>query len=400
MRLAIVADDLTGAADAAVHFCGGQRRVVVGLDWEQPPAGDVVALDAASRKLPAPEAAARVAAAVRVLAGMAPALWYKKVDSTLRGHLAAELGACLVATGAEVAVLAPAYPAQGRTTLDGLQHGVRWEAAPEGASRPPFGHLPTILRADGVPAVLLPLTEVRRNRLIAQLGSLPDGTVAVCDAVDDADLDAIAAAAVASNRPVLLAGSAGLAAAVGRGRYRDLTLDAPPLPADNAVAIVVGTLQDVTRRQLDLLQSERRVPTVTVLAEQAALDAPAYADTLFARMWDAVAIGEGVVITTGPERLAGASALMAAVLGELTARLVTEAGVRRLVLTGGDVAHAACAALGVSALCLLGQVAEGVPVGQPLDHDPAPVLVTKAGGFGGPGTLLSAYDYLRGESGR
>jgi len=47
---------------------------------------------------------------------------YKKVDSTLRGNVAAETDAALTASGADLALVAPAFPAAGRTTRDGVHY--------------------------------------------------------------------------------------------------------------------------------------------------------------------------------------------------------------------------------------------------------------------------------------
>jgi len=94
-RVLIVADDLTGALDTAGAFAqqGVSTKVVA-----QPLAADaasvgetrVVALNTASRHLPAADAAARVQRCVRRFAGQHFDFVYKKIDSTLRGNVVAE----------------------------------------------------------------------------------------------------------------------------------------------------------------------------------------------------------------------------------------------------------------------------------------------------------------------
>src|SRR5207244_1132678 len=93
---------------------------------------DVLAIDAHTRCREPDKAAACVARMVEDSAygrsGAGTKLIFKKVDSTLRGNVAAELGGALRAMRAQasplsrVAVLfAPAFPACGRTTVNGRQ---------------------------------------------------------------------------------------------------------------------------------------------------------------------------------------------------------------------------------------------------------------------------------------
>src|SRR5581483_782405 len=111
MTLEIIADDLTGACDTGTLFAGG-GPVPVAVWPRTGGEGDVRVIDTESRPLPAGEAARRVETAVA--AGPRGARFFKKIDSTLRGHVGVEVEALLRATGAAGAVLTPAFPAQGR----------------------------------------------------------------------------------------------------------------------------------------------------------------------------------------------------------------------------------------------------------------------------------------------
>src|ERR687897_2644258 len=153
MQVAIIADDLTGAADTGVQLAhAGYRSAVAFRDAPIPPADDLdaVALDTDSRAIPAGFAAKRVMEAVRSVRDIP--IVYKKLDSTLRGPIAAELAAALGASGRDRAVVAPAFPAAGRTTADGVQlvRGVPvHETEAKNDPRTPVreGHIPTLLGA-------------------------------------------------------------------------------------------------------------------------------------------------------------------------------------------------------------------------------------------------------------
>src|ERR671916_3059704 len=119
MLIAVIADDLTGAADSGVQFVHAGYRVAVFFCATEMVADDLdaVAFDTDSRAMPAGFAAKRVLNAARVARGAR--IVYKKLDSTLRGNVAAELAAAFGASGCARTVVAPAFPEAGRTTAGG-----------------------------------------------------------------------------------------------------------------------------------------------------------------------------------------------------------------------------------------------------------------------------------------
>ena len=125
----VIADDLTGAADAGVTFVRHGARVQVLWDMgrlgsaDLPPV-DAIAISTESRQCAADAAREAVRVALegaRPLIQASPRPWiYKKIDSTLRGHPGVELAAALDDLQAPRALVAPAFPVQGRTTCGGL----------------------------------------------------------------------------------------------------------------------------------------------------------------------------------------------------------------------------------------------------------------------------------------
>ncbi|MBE0584447.1 MAG: four-carbon acid sugar kinase family protein, partial [Desulfofustis sp.] len=131
LRIAVIADDLTGAADTGVQFCPTVGPVLLTTvdgtlpDDKSPlPAG--LAISTESRHLDSRSAGLAVHRCTGRIAALAPDLIYKKIDSCLRGNLGAELDALLEASGAAASLVAPAYPTLGRTTVDDVHrlHGV------------------------------------------------------------------------------------------------------------------------------------------------------------------------------------------------------------------------------------------------------------------------------------
>lgn len=360
MRAGIVADDLTGACDTGAVFAAHGLATVVLLPETPLPASppDVLVMDTESRGRPAAEARSRTREAMARLAAAGFALLYKKVDSTLRGALAAELAGALEGGRARQAVLAPSLPAQRRALVD----GALWiDGRP--AAETPFARDPgfpatgasalALLAAGGVhPAGLVPLLSVRRGpaAVAARLARIPG--CLVCDAETDADLVTLAAAV--GEAPGLLAGSAGFAAALAAR-----TPGRPALPpsARGPLLAVVGSAHPLARQQA------------------------------------ARAAACGVLILTPPPGTGSDRAATVRALAEAARQAIERLAPRTVLLTGGETAYSVCRALGARALALGGETEPGVAIGRLLDgpFDGLTVL-TKAGGFGDPDTLVRLHE--------
>lgn len=393
MDVAIVADDLTGAADAAVEFAGPGRRVAVGLKALVDDPVDVLAVDVDSRERAPEEAAQRVAAAVRGITSQAPRRWFKKMDSTLRGNVAAEIVAFQVATAAAVVVVAPAFPAQQRNYIGG---SLQDDGDPLTSSVVRH-HLPTMLAlgGGGAPALLsLQLIRDGVAAVSAYLTATAMGALIVADAVDDADLDVIVAGAEASGRAVAYAGSAGLAAALARA-HGVIALDPPRLRGRREVLFLVGSLQPASRRQLQVAMEQLGGPIVVGPGGLPEGPPPLAAVRRQLRRQH-----PGATILATPSVAEGDPRDIADATTDVAAALIRSAGVQRVFVTGGDLARALCERLGITRLLAEGQVLPGIPALTAVDGMPGLNLVTKAGGFGPDDTLLHVYEYLAGQEGQ
>ena len=395
MQAAIIADDLTGAADTGVQLArAGYRTAVAFRDAPVPPAGDLdaVALDTDSRTMPDGFAAKRVLEAGRAVRDAR--IVYKKLDSTLRGPIAAELAAALGATGRNRAVVAPAFPAAGRTTVHGVQllRGVpvhETEAKDDPRTPVREGHIPTLL-ASAFPSVrslavedLADTTTLRRT--------LVDAVCVVADATRDEDLASLVRA-IPDPSEVLWAGSAGLALALGAAYPGPHAGAASPWSAQvRRVLVVVGSLSGVSRGQLRTLTGECGCAPVPVGGWSGAVEealGPARA-----------ALSEGACAALHSAEVrdpSGAAGPVVGSLAEVVAGLSEEGVFDALVLTGGETAVGVARRLGAVGIRLEGEVEPGIPAGSLLG--PAPYrVVTKAGGFGEPDTLVRVVRELLGE---
>lgn len=421
-RVAVIADDLTGANDTGVQFAKqglGTLVLLAAGNFGGGAAADVVVIDTNSRALPAAEAYAKAAEAARLVKAGGIATVYKKIDSTLRGNLGAELDAIMDEGGQALAVVAPAFPKNGRVTVGGLHllNGAPIEAS-EIARDPKMpvteSHLPTLLAAQTkrrVGHVGLKTVTAGEAVIAAELGRLArDGVgVVVCDAWQDEQLKDIARAIVASGLDTLWVGSAGLA------EYLPAALGLSGAQGQRSpVAVIAGSVSNVTRSQVAKLSE--RPDVALIMVTPAALLTAAGRQAEIDRCWAAAAaaVGDGknavlasgysddVVAATREQAAAlgmdgqQAGTAIADSLGEIGRRLAESLPLAGMVLTGGDIAVAVCSALGATGLKVTREVAPGIPAGELQGGRKEGLkVVTKAGAFGADDVLVKALDALR-----
>ncbi|MCZ8519548.1 MULTISPECIES: four-carbon acid sugar kinase family protein [Paenibacillus] len=428
MKTVVIADDLTGACDTGVQFAGLGLNVSLWLDPNgdaHPDAGhEVIVLDTDSRASDPAEAYRRTAAAARFAKGLGADCVYKKLDSTLRGNLGAELDAVYDELQPDFVLAAPAYPKMGRTVKEGrlYVHGIplhetefaRDPRTPvrssviadilRGQTQRDSGLVPAALWRDGGGEAESLLRSFARRGI----------RYLIADAEEDGDLARMAEVLSRLPYAIVWAGSAGLAGELpirrpeSRGGFE--------LPAaDGPVLAVVGSVHPSARRQLALLLEREDVRGIPLVSSRLLFPGREREEQVASAAGQAARIlGEGhhavLFSAADPEEIrrtqeAGrcggmddraAGAAIAEAIGEAAARVAGLVRVGRLILTGGDTARHVSTSLGASEIQLLGEVESGVPIGLLRTGHPLTV-VTKAGGFGTDGVLVRALEYGRGE---
>lgn len=383
-RWAIIADDLTGAADAAAAY-GPTHSSCVILDVESAwPDAEILSINTESRYLAPAEAAAAVTTAARRALGQQRQV-FKKIDSLLRGNVGVEVAATLAqltdGRGIGLAVVAPAFPGTGRTTQGGVVHvnGVRNSEGNFG------GDVAAALAAGGLTVEATGAAGRNPEELARHLREMQErGTDAVVlDAASDDDLKTIAAAAELLDFRTLLVGSGGLAGHIAAREGGTAARNAQARHISRTLT-VIGSYSGLARQQTQAL--------VEAGAEHITLDHAALDDTAVPRFVAEAMARTDVVLTPDPMGIVDKS--QALVVAEALAR-ATAAGIGHcdaLVLTGGETATAVLKALGAGSFTVVGEVEPGVVMS--LLPEPLPLLVTKAGAFGDAGTLARTKKFL------
>ncbi|MDX3548316.1 four-carbon acid sugar kinase family protein [Streptomyces europaeiscabiei] len=379
-EIVILADDLTSAGDGAGPFrqAGHDARILLTTPASVPRhAVGVSAVDLGSRVLDEEAAASRTWRAARLFAGSE--LLFKTVDSTLRGHVTAEVRAAWAGSGRRAVVIAPAFPAEGRVTVEGVQYVRGVPVHKSDYARDPVHPV----RCSDL-TMLFPKAVLALPDRAAELPELiENGDLIVCSATEDGDLDSLVAA-VPRLDDVLWVGSPGLAAALAR-RCARATGSTASLPARaRRPLIVVGSTNPATRRQLATLHTRADAQGVTVSAD------PAPAVETLRDLTAPI-----LTLQTPDERHTPQTAQVLARSQAAVVKALTEDHtVDALVITGGETATTVLQPLGATGIDLLDEPEPGVVRGSLTGSLPLSVLI-KAGGFGDDALLLRLCHLIR-----
>ncbi|UZD62850.1 four-carbon acid sugar kinase family protein [Brevibacterium sp. JSBI002] len=387
----VVADDLTGATDASVQFARAGWQARLQLDEsvsENQSNGTVSARVTDARAMNDDEASQLTRDAVLTGTAGQDQRLFLKIDSTLRGSVAAQIDGALAGWKTRqpeaVALVCPAYPAMGRTVIGGrlLVDGVPVDETA-------IGNDPVTPVTTSFVAEILPDSEafngfIEHEQLRRAIKRAQDSGAAslTVDARTDNDLSAIAEVVAEFGGTVIPVGSAGLASALSTVWGSELESREWVVQSCRRLVIVASSLHTVTREQIVAL-TESMAGTVEVWKP----DLTQILHRESRRVWlEEVRADDSsapVVVIDAPAGRTVHTDLVAEFIAETTAELTGSDPSTGLMLLGGEGAQAVLNRFGARGLLIHSTVREGIPIGT-IDggNRHGTTVVTKAGGFG------------------
>ncbi|MBW9114306.1 four-carbon acid sugar kinase family protein [Rhizobium cauense] len=342
LKVAIIADDLTGALDTGTPFVDAGLSVAVAIDTgaiSETLATDceIVVVNTASRALPEEEAARTVSAAAKALLAASPQVVLKKIDSRLKGNVAAESAALAAVFGHDAIVAAPAIPDQERFTRNGHVVG-------RGVDTP------------------LP---------VAELFGASKCEVLVRDAETDSDLDLVVGAY--DWRTTLAVGARGVGAAFAR-RIGQPSKASKAFAASSRTVFAFGSRDPITSAQMTKLESTG--------ALAAAIDASMGA------VPPDIQVGLPLLVRCTGE-ITGEAVAVADRFAKGVKSLIEMTRPDMLIVGGGDTALAVFRELGIRILRPQGEIEAGIPWFEVTTANGLRFrCAVKSGGFGNSDSLL------------
>lgn len=426
-RIGIIADDLTGANDSGVQLIeeGIHTSVFFDIPERYDNLDNGIVIDTNSRALSREEAFAVTKQAGEFLQQTGYETIYKKMDSTLRGHIGTELQALYDTFQPTFVFIAPAYPALGRTTRNGVHYVNGEKITDTEVSQDPKNpvleaSLPTLIEEETGQQVGL----ITKSDIDGNLGSFQEKLnrykahgvyFLVSDAESQDDLRKAAERIAAFSR-IIWAGSAGLAEVLPQAIKMSLPYKKQTIAHASRVMTVCGSLSSITQNQVAFATEQlgvdgHQLDTLQIFSDdwetycRSFIEACLYSlkedndVVLYVPSHDQIRIdvkqlGEKLQLSNNQisERISKAISRIVMAITEHDRR------VTGLVLTGGDTAKTIAKQLGGIGFSLIKEFESGMPLGALLSSDKEFTIVTKAGSFGKENSIYQAMQELKGAN--
>jgi uncharacterized protein YgbK (DUF1537 family) len=419
--LGAIADDYTGASDLANTFAKEGLRTMQAIGVPAAdltlPEIDAIVVALKTRSIAAADAVTRARAAERWLRarGIAHVLFKicSTFDSTDAGNIGPVTEALREDAGGELVLVTPAFPETGRTVFRGhlFVGALRLDESP--LKDHPLNPMRdsslvrVLARQSRGQVALIPLEIVESGpdalgveaRRLAATGV----AMAIVDTVFERHLETVGAVALDGK---LSTGASGLGLGLARslvrsGRVPAAARQSAGVPVGGHAAIVAGSCSQATLAQL--AAAESTIATLRLDAERLVTH-PGAVDEAVAWARDRLAAGPVLVASSAPpERVAAlqqrhggaiASHAIEQALSRIAAQLVA-AGVRRLVVAGGETSGAVVDRLAIPAFLVEREIAPGVPILRAVGAQRDMLVALKSGNFGGPAFFTDALAMMR-----
>ena len=425
-NIGIIADDLTGADDTALQFHLRGANTQILLDYSYMPENKVStqvwAIPTETRNTDAHTAYEKVKQAAKILADdLNVEYFYKKIDSTIRGHIAVEALGVLDALEWDAAVIIPAFPQEGRTTIGGyhLLKGIPIERT-EFARDPRFpiyeSHIPTVLRSElqNEQDDLVDLIELRTvikgaGPILKKMNEMIERGVKliVVDAISVTDIEQVVLAMEKSSYRILPCGSAGCAQVLGNIWLPELENHQVEKTISTMPKLIVsGSATQCTASQIQKLQDDDDIENTYFIDLKMEDILEGVNDDIVTRVSENLVKDNVVVVHTSD--LTVDSKIISQILfenelsknqfiskiGEYLACLTKKVLFNRdaiLITIGGETSFKCCKAINSNSLQIIDAICPAIPLCM---DTKAQWIVTKSGNLGNSNTLIDIIKYF------
>lgn len=429
----IIADDLTGANDTGVQFAknGFETRVLIpDKDDNYPDISekqiDVLVYDTETRNINEKKARVKLRKLVKLLDIDENNTFYKKIDSTLRGNIGAEIEELMEALNKDICLITPSFPENNRITIDGYLFANKTSSIINKKIKCSEIKDEMKNEADYVPFILkkqtnftighLGLKDIKKGKkyILSKIKKLRNENkkIIIVDSFSDRHLKNIIEGSISLKDSILYAGSAGLAGQLSQYLQKSSDYVKKELFNNNCLKdkssflIVGGTRKKILFNQIEYLKNKAECNLNIIDID---VNKIVYEETAGGQYLNSLTKFQGedyqhIVVRPDPvfndqkiidEILSKKNMcfrelelLIREFLGKLTKKIIVKNDIKNIIVTGGDTALGICNYLNTQSLKVVDELLPGVPLniikilkGKEMN------LITKAGDFGNEETL-------------
>lgn len=418
-KIAVIADDLTGATDTGVQFTKANLVTIMMTDLEFTHSiisrADVLTVNTETRSMNSSDSFGRVHDTICKLRKYGINQFFKKVDSTLRGNPGAEIEAAMDAGNYQLAIVAPAAPRNNRLIMNGicLINGVPLKDTESGRD------LITPVKTSSVLEIICEQYDGKVGLVginIIRQGSdavmqyteklYKDGfRVVVFDTETSEDLNLLAHIPFQDITRALYVGSSGLAEYIiepSDKRCAGLKINS------ERIVFLIGSLMETSIMQANIAVKSGRANEIIVNVDMIFENEQQEEARVLTCFSELMKKPQHIIIRTNNSMqtqselmsantdITDCSEKIALFNGRITKKIISLHGISNIFTTGGDTFLKTVRTMDIKGLELKDEVLPGIPLGSAIDKETGKTLnfITKSGGFGNRDTLLGIMDYV------
>jgi uncharacterized protein YgbK (DUF1537 family) len=425
----IIADDLSGANDTGVKFAKKGYNAVVSITTNQstlliPDKIDVFVVDTETRELEERPARKKVKSTLEKLRIDQDDFVYKKVDSTMRGNIGAEIEEIMKFLRKDICVFTPSFPSHQRVTIDSFlvvdqKPPGKGEYSSHQLNQEEYSFIPSILEKQtdfSIGQICLIDIAKGQKAILSKMNELykKGNKIIVLDSTMENHLKDIFNSGFKFKGSVLFSGSAGLAEHFPINKKMPRKLHRNSKNSKRPFIIVAGSRNSIVGQQISYLKKNLNLPEIKIELEQAFSDRDKLLENDIAKSIEFVNAGQDLLIYTDAiynERHSINNKLMTKyhlsfreleieikkIFGQLVAEIIRQTNARNLILTGGDIALGVCEELKINNMNILDELLPGIPLTSANYENRALHIITKEGGFGKVDTLCLLIKELKND---
>lgn len=427
----VFADDLTGANDTGVQFVKkGYKSIVVFENTEQvnlknesqTKQYDAIVIDTETRNAEPSEARMQIRNIVGKLDYKPEDTIYKKIDSTLKGNIGAEIDEIMKLLKRDICILAPSFPANNRIVIDGkmiIRDNVNKSGLDENIDGIVIEHLFTQLNQ---PTLKISIRDINKGKesLLKRISKASDNGIKIfiIDATCDEHLLKIYQCSRMFRGSILYAGSAGLASQFNHiHKIEEPSISTVPhefietnIGRNNCI-VINGSRNSISLNQTIFLHNEICAPEILIdikdivcnKANEGIQNNIIKAKAIF-KLENILIVRTSPIYHTEdllkdyPSNSMKYREIEKKVwefIGKLILGIYKTCNIQNLISIGGDTTFGVCRALGISSFFIAGEILPGIPLVFGYCYNQRIVrIVTKAGGFGDIRSIYHVVKYL------
>ncbi len=372
MKLALIADDFTGANDLALQLIKYGIKVITTTKISSLGKNEVEIITSESRNVDEKLARKRVGDIVEKFQENIYDKFFKKIDSTLRGNVRAEVEELRRIIGNETIAYVVPFPSLSRIVKEGKHYVEGEELHKSIFSQDPICPVKTSNIKDYFPGRLIKLDEIRNGKLVEILKEAKEIDL-IFEGEKEEDIDLIGKALVESGKDKHIVGSSRIIESLlkywGYSRSK--------------VLVLAGSCNNISLEQVKTFIKKNEFRIFDYKVGEPLVKSGFGEDIILRSIREKEEMIKDLKIKSSQE--------IKVELAEIAVKIIKKEGIKKIISSGGDISMELMKNLGLDTFEVTNYIEAGISYGRSGEYE----FITKPGGFGSKNIYEKMYSFMK-----